>query len=380
MFFHIYKYRLKCIVRDKQMMFWTLLFPVLLSILFYMAFSNLTSGEAFSQISLAVVNDEAFQSDTSFKSVLDAVSTDGDNKLFKVQHTTSEQAMQLLEDGKVSGYIFIDNGPQLVVKNSGLNQTIIKSFLDNYIQTSSVISNIIGQNPTAIQNGLLDDIGVRVEFLKEKALSTAKPDTMLHFFYTLIGMAALFGSFHGVNEVTAIQANQSPQGARNNLTPTHKLKMFSISVLAAATVQYIVILILISFLILALGINFGNQLGFIALTCFIGTFTGVAFGSFISAVVTKNEGVKTGILAGSTMLMSFLSGMMSPDVKIIISNNVPILSYINPASLITDSFYALYYYETHTQYIKNTLILTGITVLLGVLTYFVLRRQKYASI
>ena len=193
-------------------------------------------------------------------------------------------------------------------------------------------------------------------------------------------MAALYGSFHGLNEVTAIQANQSPQGARNNLAPSHKLKVFAISVLAASTIQFAVILTLLSFLVFVLGINLGSQLGLILLTCLVSTFTGVAYGCFISAAAKKSEGIKVGIMIGSTMMMSFLSGMMSTDIKIYINNNLPIIRYLNPASLITDSFYSLYYYDTHTLYYTNTLILVGITILFGVLTYFILRRQKYASI
>ena len=117
-------------------MFWTLLFPIVLSILFFMAFSNLTSGETFRDINIAVVDDEEFQKMSDFKAVLSSVSANGDNKLFVVQYTTMEQATQLLKDSKISGYIFVDDGLQLVVKRSGLNQTIIKGFLDDYVQTS----------------------------------------------------------------------------------------------------------------------------------------------------------------------------------------------------------------------------------------------------
>ena len=39
--------RIKCAFRDKEMIFWTLLFPVMLATLFYFCFSNLDSADAF---------------------------------------------------------------------------------------------------------------------------------------------------------------------------------------------------------------------------------------------------------------------------------------------------------------------------------------------
>ena len=87
-----------------------------------------------------------------------------------------------------------------------------------------------------------------------------------------------------------------------------------------------------------------------------------------------------GILIGSTMTMCFLSGMMYADMKYIVATKIPILAYLNPANLITDSFYALYYYNTHTQFFTDILLLCGFTVIFSTITYFVLRRQKYASL
>jgi ABC-2 type transport system permease protein len=149
--------------------------------------------------------------------------------------------------------------------------------------------------------------------------------------------------------------------------------------LAATSVLLLELLLLLAFLTGVLGISFGDQLFYIALTCVVGSLTGVSFGACIAAIIKKGEGVIVGILIGSTMTMSFLAGMMSSDIKYLVMTKVPILSYLNPASLITDSFYALYYYNTHTQFFTNLLLLGAFTLLFTI-TYLVLRRQKYASL
>ena len=103
-------------------------------------------------------------------------------------------------------------------------------------------------------------------------------------------------------------------------------------------------------------------------------------GTAIGTVVKANENIKTGILLTITMLGCFLSGMMGITMKYIIDKNIPIINKINPASMITDGFYALYYYDTLNRYffnIASLLIFSGIAI---IISYMSLRRQKYDSI
>lgn len=375
MFLFNYRYRLKCILRDRQLMFWTLLFPILLATLFNLALSNITSAEEFIKVPVAVVQNAELDANPAFSAALE-----GTDDLFVVTHTSQAEAETLLKDNQIDGYIVFNPELTMVVNQSGLNQTIIRSFLDDFVQTSATIFTVIAANPTAHDQGLITGISSRSEYLTAVSASQSNPDPIVNYFYTLIAMACLYGGFLGVKEVVAIQADLSDVGARINLAPTNKLTVFISSMLAATTIQLAELLILLAFIIGVLGISFGDQLGYIALTCVIGSLTGVTFGACIGVIVKKGEGLKMGILIGSTMTMCFLAGMMYADMKYIVATKIPILSYLNPANLITDSFYALYYYNTHTQFFTDILLLCGFTVVFSTITYFVLRRQKYASL
>jgi ABC-2 type transporter. len=375
MFLFNYRYRLKCIFKDRQLMFWTFLFPILLAILFNLAFSNLSSSDNFLKVNVAVVENEELDQNPAFTQALD-----GADDLFVVKYTTREDADALLADNQIDGYIVFDPALNLVVNQSGLNQTIIRQFLDDFVQSSSTIGTIITQNHSALENGIIAGITSRTEYLKAVFANQSNPDPVVNYFYALIAMTCLYGGFLGVKEVVAIQADLSDVGARINLAPTNKLTVFLSSILAAATVQLLELIMLLAFLIGVLGISFGNQIGYIALTCVVGSLTGVTFGTCLGSIVKKGEGLKIGILIGSTMIMSFLAGMMSADIKYTVMTKAPILGYLNPANLITDSFYALYYYNTHTQFFTDILLLCAFTLLFSSVTYFVLRRQKYASL
>jgi len=375
MFLFNYRYRLKCIFKDKQLMFWTFLFPILMATLFNLAFSNISSSDNFVKVNVAVIQNEALDQNPTFTQVLK-----GADHLFVVQNTTQTEAEALLKDNQIDGYITFDPDLKLVVNQSGLNQTIIRGFLDDYLQSNATIVTVITQNPGALQSGSLNGISNRTEYLTAVSASQSNPDPVVNYFYALIAMTCLYGGFLGIKEVVAIQADLSAVGARINLAPTNKLTVFLSSMLAATTIQMLELMILLTFISGVLGISFGDQLGYIVLTCLVGSLTGVTFGACLASIIKQGEGLKIGILIGSTMTMCFLAGMMSVDIKYLVMTKAPILGYLNPANLITDSFYALYYYNTHTQFFTDILLLCGFTLFFSAVTYFVLRRQKYASL
>lgn len=67
-------------------------------------------------------------------------------------------------------------------------------------------------------------------------------------------------------------------------------------------------------------------------------------------------------------------------MKYIIDKNIPIINKINPASMITDGFYSLYYYDTLDRYFFNIVSLLIFASIAIVISYISLRRQKYDSI
>ena len=77
---------------------------------------------------------------------------------------------------------------------------------------------------------------------------------------------------------------------------------------------------------------------------------------------------------------AFCLGMMGVTMKYVIDKNIPIINKINPASMITDGFYSLYYYDTLDRYYFNIASLLVFAFVMIGASYFSLRRQKYDSI
>ncbi|MDF2822042.1 MAG: transporter permease [Clostridiales bacterium] len=378
MFIHAFKYRIKILFNNKALLFWTLLFPIILGTLFQLALSGITESEFFKVINIAVVNNDEYNNDLAFKNSLASVSDESsEDRMFNVTLTSTEEAVTLLEDDKIDAYILLNNGINLTVKNSGMNQTIVKSFLDTYSQTNSAVINIISSNPDS-QNEIMNSLSMSTTHTKAK--ENTSTNILLHYFYTLIAMACLYAANWGSKEVCDIQANISPTAARLNMVPIHKLKIFLTNICASFCIAFAEILIVIAYLTFVIKIDFGDKIGFVILTAFIGCIVGITFGALISSLSNASKEGKTSLIMSLTMLQCFLAGMMIVQIKYYIKTTVPILSYINPANLLTDAFYYLYNYSTFNAYFTTIGILTGFIFIFVLISYLKLRRQKYASL
>ncbi len=377
MFTKIFTTRLKTLIRDRETLFWVLLFPMILAFFFNMGLSGLRGASEFDPIPVAVVTDGDVENQ-GLNTMLDELSK-GEDPMFLLERVTLDEAITLLQDGDISAYIKPLETPELVVLRSSFGASVVQSVLNEFTQTTSTITNLI-QNDPQNSEAIIASLDDRRSGIENVPITDSDIDPLLNYFYALIGMSCFYGSMLGMREVMEIQANQSDVAARINIAPTHKMKHFLSSSLASLLLHFVQISLLLLFIRFVLQIEFGDKTIFILLTTFLGSLCGIAFGSFLSAVVKASVGVKVAIMISTTMLMSFLSGMMFANMKIIIKQNVPFLAYINPVSLITDSLFSLNYYNDYHIYTQNMIFLAILTIIFLVLTYIFIRRPRYASI
>ena len=216
----------------------------------------------------------------------------------------------------------------------------------------------------------------------EEIQNNNNPDTnaFIIYFYALIAMTCMFGSYWGTSLVHEIQANNSPLAARISVSPTHKMKMIIIHFLAALLIQYVGNLVLIAFLKYVLGVQFSKSILLVLLATLVGSIAGISMGVMLSALIRASYSLKYGIMTLISLALSALSGLMIVNVKYIVAKYVPFLSYINPASLLTDTFYSLYYFSDLNRYFLSLGILSGLSVIMIIVAYLSLRGTRYDSI
>ena len=393
MFIHNFKYSLKALLRNKMLIFWTFAFPIILGTLFKVAFSNIENSEKLDIINIAIVQNEEFENNEAFKTSFEKLSDENnEDRLFNTQYTTKEEAKDLLNKGEIIGYMELkQDKPVLTFVTNGIDETVFKHVAEEIVQTSDIIKKL---SETQIQKQIASgNYNINYDEIYNKALEMAKEDnvelknisnsnlsyTMIEF-YTLIAMTCLYGGMLSMVSINQTLANMSNKGKRIAVSPTKKSIIILSSLLASYIVQLIGLAILFLYTLFVLGVDYGSNTGLIMLLAIVGSFAGLALGTFVGTIFKASENTKTGILIALTMLGCYLSGMMGITMKYVVDKNVPIINKINPASMITDGFYSLYYYDRLDRYWFNIASLLIFALILVVISFFSLRRQKYDSI
>lgn len=380
MFIHQYIYRLKYLTRVPVVMFWALIFPMLLGTLFKSTFgTSLSKREGFSVIPAAVVVEQDAKDAKEFIAILKEISYSEDNKMFEITECTVTEADQLLQDRKIDGYFTIGKSKTLTVAENGFNVSIMKQFLDEYLRTESFITDIAVNQPEHMQDAVAA-ISSSKDFIRTVSLSGKQIDGTMQYYYALIAMVCLFGSYIGLYNAKDMQANQSAVAARRSVTPTKKSIIILADNLAALTLHFLQLVLVWLYLYKVLGINIGDQPGLFLLTCFVGSIIGVFMGQFIGAAFPVGENTKQGICTSTSLIMCFFTGLMVGDMKYLVETNFPLLNRINPAALITDAFYSLTVYDDYSNFTRCIVTLIGISIVLVIGSVSLMRRQRYESI
>ena len=326
MFWHFYKYRTKVLLRNKSMLFWTLAFPILLGLMFMAAFWEIDQAGNLETITTGIVKtgDQSALSE-NFSTVLEQVKIN-EKPLFELEELQEAEAAEKLTAGDLAGYYLIDDETiSLHVGQAGMSQSLMKNVMDQFLQRTAIIAS------KAAELESLDLAPILSAFEQEATFQEVNADRDMSFksfyFFTLIGMAILYGTMWGVRNVQDQQANQSANGIRLSLCA-------------------------------------------------------ILLGTLIGNLTPKMNLVqKDGILVSVTMAMSFFAGMMgSEQIKYWLDLHVPLLGQVNLVNLISESLYQLYYYTDLTSFYTNLLWLTGFIVLFAIGNAWIERGVRYDAL
>ncbi len=383
MFFHSFKYSFKTCIRNREELFWLLLFPILLGTMFYIAFGSLyDSTEIFEVVPVAIIYDDTDES-KAFQQIADELSKEGDDQLFNVVTNHEDEALKLLENNEIVGIIYSGDSLSLSfssnVTDVSISQSILESFLNEYIIKSQVITDVAMNHPEKI-NDVIASLENDINYNKEVYYTNGDMDPYNQYFYNLIAMFCLYTSIAGLAVAVQNQANLSPIGARKSSSPVNRFVSALGELAGTFVVQLICLCAILFYLTCILKVNLGSQLPLILLTSIMGIIVGMSYGFFVGSISNLKEGSKVGILMSVTMVFCFLSGLMVANMRSMVESICPIVNKINPASIITDCFYSLNIYDTYDRFWGNILslaIISSVFIIGGILLK---RRSRYASI
>lgn len=382
MFGRMFIYKLKELVRNRFLIGWNFLFPLVLATAFYLGFGNMIKDDpdSFKAIDVGYVN--AAGEETNFHKVIGELSeetSDHADILNVSEYTSEEEAMKDLKgEGGIYG-IYVDDGNEIktIVPFNGYRATALNQIVREYENKITLIGNIAKDHPENLDTALelvTKDMNIAKEYDFGSGISL-----YLQYFFALIAMASLFGSWISTEMVEGMCANHTEKGKRFECAPVSKLMSIASGVLAGASMQAVSNAIVVIYIEYVLKIKFGIPLWNVILITTLGSGLGISMGVLIGALV-KNKRLFDIIPIVFSMTCSFCSGLMWDQIRQMIQANAPILNKINPAALLVDCLYTRATYGTIDVYYQDIGIMS--IMIIGALTIsaVLLRRRRYVSL
>ena len=382
MFLNILCKKLKICLNNKQNIFWTLMFPIILGTLFTIAFGGIFETYKFEEIKTAVVFDtDDAQVIENAKNVLEGISNDG-KKLLDIQYMEYDEAEALLKDGeRVNGIIRVKEDGKLTLDiiSNGNESTIQQSIVTGYNQNVTMIEKVAKEHPEKLGE-VIKGISKSTSYVIPKSLGGDNKDPFISYFYNLLAMTTLFASMHSLRIGNNTQANMSKVGARANASPVRRMSFQIAGFIASYLVSFAVVEIGLTFLLFVLKVEFGGDILMIYLTSALAALLGVALGFFVGNLGSFSLEKKESILVAITLTGCALSGLMYGDMKIIIAEKAPIINKINPAAVISDSYYALNMFGAGSRYFETVIYMVVLSLVLTIGGLLLGRKVSYDSI
>lgn len=381
MFFHNVKYNLKALFKNKGLIFWSFAFPIIMATLFNMAFGNWEESEKFTSINIGIVTNEYFDNNIIAKNVFNSLS-DGDNKIFNITYASKDEVTNLLTDKKIEGIIeYTNSNPSIIINSNSVSSTIIKSVVDEIETNNTIFSDLIKSGKYA-SNDMEEQVNKIIERINSttintKDISVKKLDIAVIEYYSLLAMTCLYGGFIAMSAISNSLASASNRGKRVAISPIKKSTAILSSLCASFIVQLIGALLLLIYINI-IGVNLHTNLISVFIITILGVLAGISIGLIVSVMINKSEDTKLGIIIAISMALSVLSGMTGVSLKYVIDSKIPFINKINPAAMITDGLYAVYY-ENSARFLNNIISLIIFISLLIVISLY-MRRKKYDNI
>ena len=392
--FNVFKGALMVLTRKRELFIWSLAFPILLSTMFMLMFANLDDATAFDPVATAVVADAHYDEATAFSSVIDELGEEGDDQLLDIRtFTTVDEARNALTAGEVIGIVSVeaDGTPKLAVSpDSGglgveqIGRTILDTVMNTYVRNADLLASLAADNPLALADpDLVEEALTHGNATVQVSLTHSTPVQSVRYYYALLGMAALFCGQVGMLAICETQPNLTPLGARRAIGATSRGKTLVATLAASWAISFACLLVAFLFIRFVVGVDFAGREGMCVVAIAVAALFATSLGTLLGSLPKVGFGVKTGLLTGLTCLLSLFAGLYGEpcmDLADQIAREAPVLAAVNPAKVVTDAFYSLYYYDSLVPFAEKAGILLVMTVVLFAVSALFVRRQRYASL
>lgn len=423
---------------------WTLIFPIVLATVFNFMFEPMRSTGSVEAVKVAVVADDAWE-DSPFSQVVDTLSEADEPLLAVHPVATEQEARELIAEGSVAGAYIVDaagnegnaeqsgsdeldavdaagpadaagaasgsgtaagssdvsastpsasdaGAPRIILAPAGsgtssdasydVNRAILESVVTSYLQSEALIEELATHDPVALSDPttIENALGLSVS-VREVSLTHAQPDSMVRFYYALLGMASIFAAQLAGESVWHLQPTSSAAGARRTVSSTSRMRLLIPTIGACWAVSTTFLAIAFGYICLTAHIDFSGREGLCLVGIAAASLLSCGIGALVGALPGRmGSDSRRGILTALTCLLSLFAGLYGePTMELAdtVAHVFPAATWLNPVCLIRDLFYTVYYYDTLVPFSLRLAACAGIAAVLLAVSAACMRRSAH---
>ena len=423
---------------------WTLIFPIVLATVFNFMFEPMRSTGSVEAVDVAVVAEDAWE-DSPFSQVVDTLSEADEPLLAIHPVATEQEARELIAEGSVAGAYIVDaagnegnaeqsgsdeldavdaagpadaagaasgsgtaagssdvstvtssagstGAPRIILAPAGsgtgsdasydVNRAILESVVTSYLQSEALIEELATHDPVALSDPttIENALGLSVS-VREVSLTHAQPDSMVRFYYALLGMASIFAAQLAGESVWHLQPTSSAAGARRAVSGTSRMRLLIPTIGACWAVSTTFLAIAFGYICLTAHIDFSGREGLCLVGIAASSLLSCGIGALVGALPGRmGSDSRRGILTALTCLLSLFAGLYGePTMELAdtVAHVFPAATWLNPVCLIRDLFYTVYYYDTLVPFSLRLAACAGIAAVLLAVSAACMRRSAH---
>lgn len=423
---------------------WTLIFPIVLATVFNFMFEPMRSTGSVEAVDVAVVAEDAWD-DSPFSQVVDTLSEADEPLLAVHPVATEQEARELIAEGSVAGAYIVDaagnegnaeqsgsdeldavdaagpadaagaasgsgtaagssdvstvtssagstGAPRIILAPAGsgtgsdasydVNRAILESVVTSYLQSEALIEELATHDPVALSDPttIENALGLSVS-VREVSLTHAQPDSMVRFYYALLGMASIFAAQLAGESVWHLQPTSSAAGARRAVSGTSRMRLLIPTIGACWAVSTTFLAIAFGYICLTAHIDFSGREGLCLVGIAAASLLSCGIGALVGALPGRmGSDSRRGILTALTCLLSLFAGLYGePTMELAdtVAHVFPAATWLNPVCLIRDLFYTVYYYDTLVPFSLRLAACAGIAAVLLAVSAACMRRSAH---
>lgn len=263
-----------------------------------------------------------------------------------------------------------------------VNRAILESVVTSYLQSEALIEELATHDPVALSDPttIENALGLSVS-VREVSLTHAQPDSMVRFYYALLGMASIFAAQLAGESVWHLQPTSSAAGARRAVSGTSRMRLLIPTIGACWAVSTTFLAIAFGYICLTAHIDFSGREGLCLVGIAASSLLSCGIGALVGALPGRmGSDSRRGILTALTCLLSLFAGLYGePTMELAdtIAQALPAATWLNPVCLIRDLFYTVYYYDTLIPFALRLAACAGIAAALLTVSAACMRRSAH---